>query len=198
MRLSHYFLGLPVCCLLLAGCSSTPEAPTSIISKFHGVLPEILVSDSGLFHGVMLGMTEAEVKKYATPKDSLSLEQGQTLLFEGKTAPNKEYTYECNFDEKGLHTVTLEIFLKDEQNGDSLLADFRNYFSLKYGGPAETDDTYTWTVDQGKRPAKIQLSEDPEYAYGKLTIVFFDKTFDLLPPGMDSLGAPTGDSLILP
>ena len=198
MRLSHYFLGFPVVCLLLAGCSSTPEAPVTIVSKFKGVLPAILVNDSGLFHGIMLGMTQAEVKKCASPKDSLSLEDGQTLLFEGKAAPNKEYTYECNFDGKGLHTVTLEIFLKDEQNADSLLADFRNYFSLKYGGPAEADDACTWTVDQGKRPAKIQLSADPEYAYGKLTIVFFDKTFDLLPPGMDSLGAPTGDSLILP
>ena len=138
----------------------------------------MMQNDAGLFHGISLGMTMDEVKKNVAPGDSMGTEQKDYLEFEGKLAPQKLYDYDCNFDEKGLKDMTLDIHLKDEKNADSLYLDFKNYFSKRYGAPTETDGTTMWISNEGKRPAKIILEEEEDYLYGKLTITFFDKTFD--------------------
>lgn len=196
MRLSRFkavSATIPISVVLfISACSSpkTPAPPTAFVSQFKGLLPELMNNDSGLFHGIVLGMKPEEVKHFSIKGDSLSLEDKTTLILEGKPGEGKEYTYECQFDEKGLHTIILDVYLKNEPNSDSLLEDFRKYFTLKYGPSDESRDTYTWTVDRGVRPAKIQLQEDPGYPYGELTITFFDKTFDQ--------EIPEGDSLIIP
>jgi hypothetical protein len=172
-------------------CSSTPPAPpTKYVSQFKGLLPQIMDNDSGLFHGILLGMKPEEVKHFSIKSDSLSLEDKETLIYEGKLEGAKEYTYECNFDEKGLHTVILEIHLKDEPNADSLLADFNRYFTLRYGPADESRGILSWNPSGGTRPARIELEEDPDYTYGKLTISFFDQSFDKAPQD--------GDSIVLP
>jgi hypothetical protein len=190
MRFSQ-ILTYSVCCFFVAACSNPPETNKKIVSQFHGLLPVVMQNDDGLFHGISLGMTMDEVKKNVIPSDSIGAEQKDYLEFEGKLAPNKLYDYDCNFDEKGLKDITLDIHLKDEKNADSLYTDFKNYFSKRYGMPSESDGTTIWISNEGKRPAKIVLQEEEDYLYGKLTIAFFDKTFD---PPSDS----TGDSLILP
>ena len=189
MRLSQ-LLKLSVCCLFFVGCSSTPEPNKLIVSQFQGLVPLVMQNDEGLFHGIQLGMTVAEVKKNVTTGDSLSSEEKNYLLFEGKLAPTTIYDYDCNFDEKGLKDITLDIHLKGEKNADSLYADFKNYFSKRYCAPSESDGTTIWISTEGKRPAKIVLQEEEDYLYGKLTIAFFDKTYD---PQIIS-----NDSLVLP
>jgi hypothetical protein len=179
-------------CLFFAACSNTPEPNKQIVSQFSGLLPQIVQNDEGLFHGISLGMTMDEVKKNVAPGDSMgsTAEQKDYLEFEGKLTAQKLYDYDCNFDEKGLKDITLDIHLKDEKNADSLYTDFKNYFSKRYGAPTETDGTTMWTTTEGKRPAKIILQEDEEFLYGKLTITFFDKNFD--PPAVNA------DSVLLP
>jgi hypothetical protein len=189
MRFSQ-FLTFSVCCFFLAACSNTPEPNKQIVSQFHGLLPQVMQNDEGLYHGISLGMTVEEVKKNVVPGDSIGAEQKDYLEFEGKLAPNKLYDYDCNFDEKGLKDITLDIHLKDEKNADSLYLDFKNYFSKRYGMPTETDGMTIWFSNEGKRPAKIILQEEEDYLYGKLTITFFDKNFD--PPSVNA------DSVLVP
>lgn len=189
MRISKLIL-LPVFSIFFAACSSTPEPKKDIVNQFQGLLPKVMQNDEGLFHGINLGMTLEEVKKNVAEGDSMSKIEEKKYLFEGKLAPNKEYSYECDFDAKGLNDITLDIYLKDEKNADSLFLDFSNYFSKRYGTPSNTDGINTWLCNEGNRPAKIILEKEEDYAYGKLTITFFDKNFD--PPASPS------DSLIVP
>jgi hypothetical protein len=176
-----------ICCSFIAACSSEPEVKKDIVSQFSGVLPSIMQNDEGLFHGITLGMTLEEVQKHAQPSDSMSKLEENKYLFEGKLSQSKEYAYECDFDSKGLNDITLDIYLKDEQNADSLFTDFSNYFSKRYGMPVLAEGIATWTADEGKRPAKIILEKEEEYQYGKLTITFFDKNFDAPPTVADTL-----------
>jgi hypothetical protein len=166
----------------LAGCFTPeePGMPTKIISQYKGVLPQVMENDSGIFHGILLGMTPEEVKKSVSEKDSLAVELENYLQFEGDLATSKKYVYDCEFDEKGLKDVTIDIFLRDEQNADSLYSQFISYFTKRYGPPTDTIPTAMWFTTEGKRPAKIILiDETPEYTYGKLTITFVDKSFDM-------------------
>ena len=73
-----------------------------------------------------------------------------------------------------------------KKNADSLFLDF----SKRYGMPTYQDGVTTWLSGEGKRPAKIILEKEEDYLYGKLTITFFDKTFD--PP------ASSSDTLMIP
>ncbi|MDQ3110573.1 MAG: hypothetical protein M3R17_11820 [Bacteroidota bacterium] len=186
----YNFLLFIICCSFIAACSSEPEPKKDIVSQFSGVLPGIMQNDEGLFHGISLGMTLEEVQKNIPPSDSMSKLEENKYLFEGKLSPNKEYSYECDFDSKGLNDITLDIYLKDEKNGDSLYTDFSNYFSKRYGMPVVEEGIATWTVNEGKRPAKIILEKEEEYLYGKLTITFFDKNFDSPSTAIDSMPLP--------
>ncbi len=190
MRL-YKFLIFIICCSMFAACSSEPELKKDIVSQFSGALPKIILHDEGIFHGIMLGMTLEEVKKNIPATDSMSNLEENKYLFEGKLSASKEYSYECTFDSKGLNDLTLDIYLKDEKNADSLYTDFSNYFSKRYGMPVLEEGVTTWTTNEGKRPAKIILEKEEDYQYGKLTITFFDKSFDS--PSMD-----LSDTLILP
>ncbi len=175
---------------VLAGCSSAPEPKKEIVNQFTGLLPSIMQNDEGLFHGISLGMTLEDVKKNVLPTDSMSKLEENKYLFEGKLSANKEFSYECDFDTKGLNDITLEIYLKDEKNADSLYIDFSNYFSKKFGMPVVAEGITTWTVNEGIRPAKIILEKEEDYLYGKLTITFFDKNFDAPAVNSDSVPLP--------
>jgi hypothetical protein len=184
------FLIFIICCSLFAACSSEPERKKDIVNQFSGALPTLMQHDEGLFHGISLGMTLEEVKQNVPPSDSMSKLEENKYLFEGKLSANKEFSYECDFDSKGLNDITLDIYLKDEPNADSLFIDFSNYFSKRYGMPVLEEGVTTWITNEGKRPAKIILEKEEDYLYGKLTITFFDKNFDM--PSTDA------DTVLLP
>jgi hypothetical protein len=174
--------------LLLAGCSSQPEANKKIIAGFSGTVVKIIDNDEGLLHGIALGMTETEVKKNALPGDSLSSTSASYLLYEEKLDSLIEYTYECEFDEKGLSALTLMIYRKGETQADALFADLKNYFTKKYGQPEDAGFGYIWNAPAGKRPARITLKdESEEYLYGVISVSFYDSSFEARPTTRDSL-----------
>ena len=188
MRLSRFLILIFISALV----SCTTEAPKNdkIVSLFKGVLPSIIQNDSALLHGLQLGMSMVEVKKTAHEFDSLAVEDSNYLQFERTISAKKNFLYECEFDNNGLSTMTMDIFLEDESNGDSLYNDFMSYFTKRFGKPDESGTNPTWTSKEGKRPAKIELEENEDYPYGKLTIWFYDASFDAPEPDKDPVGMP--------
>ncbi|HEU4719559.1 MAG TPA: hypothetical protein VFU15_17065 [Bacteroidia bacterium] len=180
----------------LAACSSNPGPKKDIVSKYIGVLPTVVDNDEGLFHGIMLGMTPEEVKAHAISRDSLGEEKPGYLMFQGRISGKEEYLYDCQFDTNGLFTLELDIYLKDKPSGDSIFSDFKSYYTARFGTPQEEKGMLIWTCNEGTRPAKIIIDEDPAYSYGELTVTIYDKTFDTPPPGVsDSLNGNYSDSL---
>ncbi|HTL82532.1 MAG TPA: hypothetical protein VL651_12555 [Bacteroidia bacterium] len=188
MRLPHFILLFFLSALF--SCTSETPANNKIVSQFTGVLPQVIQNDSALLHGLRLGMNIVEVKKAAHDFDSLAVEQPDYLQFEHRISARKSFTYDCEFDKNGLSAITMDIFLEDEKNGDSLYDDFEKYFTLRFGKPDESGTNPTWTANIGNRPAKIELEEDEGYMYGKLTIWFYDATFDAPSPDGDTAALP--------
>jgi hypothetical protein len=171
--------------LSAVGCSTTPER--QVVSDFKGVLPRVMDNDEGLLHGIELGMSKEEVSKHVLPGDSLSDSGINLLEFEDQLDSSITYFYECHFDEKGLKSIILMIYLTKENSAAVLFSDFKTYFTKKYGSPDDIGVGYTWDAPKGKRPAKIQLEEPTGYLYGVLQITFLDRDFSARPASNDTL-----------
>ncbi len=184
---------LPFFCFslfLITSCSDDPKINNEIVLRHSPLTQAIYFSDDSLLHGISLGMTKEDVKKLALPTDSLSQEEADYLLYEGRIDSFKNYTWDCEFDSAGLYALTLDIYLKDEDSPEVWFNDLSGYFTEKYGQGTDDGVALTWEVKTGKRPARIELMEDTEYIYGKLTVYYYDLAFipmekDTLP--MDSL-----------
>ena len=172
----RFLLAFSVASLLLTSCSN--EQPEQQQSLPHGpVLNAIVQNTDSIFHGYYLGMNVKEAKARKGNNDSLSMEEPVYLLYEGKITNQKEYTLECQFDEQGLFQMTLDVYLKDENNADSLFNDFTRYFTTKYGKAEFSGDVFTWEVP-GKRPGRIEMRQEFDYGHGKLAVYIFDANFE--------------------
>ncbi|MFM2017712.1 MAG: hypothetical protein RL007_1368 [Bacteroidota bacterium] len=178
---------------ILAGCSGEPEVNNKILINHTPFVQYIFQSDDSLLHGITLGQKKEIVKKNAAANDSLSLEESDYVFYEGKFDPTHYYTYECSFDSAGVYSLTLDIYLTSDESGTGVFQDITAYFTEKYG-PA-TDDGYSlvWEIKNTQRPFRIELQEDTEYPYGKVTMDCYDLSFvpeETEPSGQDSLFLP--------
>jgi hypothetical protein len=183
---------LPVLIFAIS-CSDTPEVNNNLLATHTPLVQKIFYSDDSLFRGIALGMSKPEVKKAFSAGDSLSQEETNYLLFEGKFDAAKYYTWECEFDSAGLFALTLDVYLTDEKSATDWFKDITAYFTDRYGPAVDDGFALSWEVKSGKRPARVELYEDTEYPYGKLTVYYYDLSF--IPMESDSL--PT-DSIFLP
>ena len=169
-------LFIPATLLLLASCSS--EEPQQQQALPYGpVLTIIAQNADSIFHGYYLGMTPQEAKARKGNNDSLSMEEPLYQLYEGIISDQKEYTLECQFDEMGLFQLSLDVYLKDENNADSLFNDFTRYFNAKYGKAEFSGDVFTWEIP-GKRPGRIEMLQEFDYGHGKFALYVFDTNFE--------------------
>src|ERR1044071_5277534 len=154
----------------LASCSSEPEINNKLLATHTPLVQKIFYSDDSLLHGISLGMKKEDVKKMLAPGDSCTEEEDDYLLVEGKYDAAKYYTWECEFDSAGLFSVTIDIYLTDEQDATDWYKDITAYFTDKYGPGTDDGMAMTWEMKKSKRPARIELYEDADYPYGKLSV----------------------------
>lgn len=179
----------------LASCSSEPEVNNKLLLTHTPLVQKIFYSDDSLFHGISLGMTKEEVKKMLAPGDSITEEDNEYLYVEGQFDTSKIYSWECEFDEKGLSTLALEVFLRDEETATEWYTDITAYFTDRFGPATDDGVALTWEITKAKRPTRIELTEEMGYGYGKLNVYYYDLSFIPMNEG-DSL--PASDSFFLP
>ena len=180
--------------VLATACSQDPELNNKLVSAHSPLTQQVFYTDDSLLHGISLGMSKQDVIKALAPGDSVTEEEKEYLLVEGSLDQTKYYSWECQFDAAGLSSITLDVYITDEEHATNELTDITAYFSDKYGPPTDDGMALTWEVKTGRRPARIELMEDTEYPYGKLSVYYYDLSF-IPAPTIDSLSA---DSLFLP
>lgn len=176
------------------GCSEAPEVNNALLVSHTPLIQQIFYSDDSLFHGISLGMTRADVKKMLAPGDSITEEGPDYLFVEGTFEEQKTYSWACEFDSAGLYALSLDVYLKDEENATEWYKDVTAYFTDKYGAGTDDGLALTWEIKNGKRPARIELIEELGYGYGMLSVYYYDLSF--IPLEGDSI--PSGDSFFLP
>lgn len=193
--MKRVIFGLGISAAVLASCSDEPELNNKLLVSHSPLVQKIFYSDDSLFHGISLGMKKDEVKKMLAPGDSIMEEHDDYLYVEGSFDTSKIYSWDCSFDEKGLAALTLDIYLKDEENATEWYTDITSYFTDRFGPATDDGMALSWEIKNAKRPARIELVEEMGYGYGKLNVYYYDLTF--IPMENDSL-PKTADSLFLP
>lgn len=193
--MKRVLFSLFVIAVVLGACSGEPEVNNKLLLTHTPLVQKIFYSDDSLFHGISLGMTKEEVKKMLAPGDSITEEDNEYLYVEGQYDTSKIYSWECEFDEKGLATLALEIFLRDEETATEWYTDITSYFTDRFGPATDDGVALTWEITKAKRPARIELTEEMGYGYGKLNVYYYDLSFIPLNEG-DTL--PASDSFFLP
>ena len=187
--------GIVAVSLVFGSCSSEPEINNELLLSHSPLVQKIFYSDDSLFHGISLGMKKDEVKLLLAPGDSITEETTDYLFVEGVFDSSKVYTWDCQFDAAGLSALTVDIYLKDEENATEWYKDITAYFTDRYGPPTDDGVALTWEIKNAKRPARIELIEEMGYGYGKLNVYYYDLSFIPLEEN-DSLS--TSDSFFLP
>jgi hypothetical protein len=161
--------------LILSGfIACTPKKEPAVkVEELSQVLKRIVKSDNGLFRGANIGMGITEVK--GIESDQKPDEEAENYLsysfgFKDSLQGNIYYNFENGLDEIGV-----DVFREKSKECDWLFADFKNYFTKRYGVPKVDNQLLIWYVkDQGKEGAEISLAdESKDYGYGKLTITIF-------------------------
>src|SRR5690349_18840698 len=116
MVMNRFLPALIASFALLYSCTSEPEVNNKLLATHTPLVQKIFYSDDSLLHGISLGMKKEDVKKMLAPGDSCTEEEDDYLLVEGKFDAAKYYTWECEFDSAGLFSVTIDIYLTDEQD----------------------------------------------------------------------------------
>lgn len=187
--------GLAISVVILDSCSSEPELNNKLLISHSPLVQKIFYSDDSLFHGISLGMTKDEVKKMLAPGDSIMEESADYLYVEGSFDTSKIYSWDCDFDEKGLAALTLDVYLKDEESATEWYTDITAYFTDRFGPATDDGIALSWEIKNAKRPARIELVEEMGYGYGKLNVHYYDLSFI---PMMEEDSVPTSDSFFLP
>ena len=188
-------IGVVSLVVVLTSCSDEPEVNNKLLLTHTPLVQKIFYSDDSLFHGISLGMSKSEVKKMLAPGDSILEEHDDYLYVEGQFDTAKIYSWDCDFDGKGLSALTVDIYLKDEQNATDWLTDITAYFTDRFGPPMDDGIALTWEVKNTLRPARIELVEEMGYGYGKINVYYYDLSFI---PMDDSDTLPAADSFKLP
>jgi hypothetical protein len=194
--MKQVIFGCFLCAIVFSACSDEPEVNNALLVSHTPLVQQVFYSDDSLFHGISLGMTQAEVKKALAPGDSITEESQDYLFAEGSFDAQKTYSWACEFDSAGLYAITLDIYLQDEENATEWYKDITAYFTDKYGAGTDDGVALTWEIKNGKRPARAELVEEMGYGYGKLTVYYYDLDFvplegDTLPPEADSFFLPS-------
>lgn len=192
MKRVNFCLGIGL--VVLASCNSEPEVNNKLLLTHTPLVQKIFYSDDSLFHGISLGMTKDEVKKMLAPGDSITEEDQEYLLVEGKFDEQKHFTWDCEFDSAGLYALTLDVYLMDEETATEWYTDITAYFTDRFGPATDDGVALTWEVKNSKRPARVELIEEMGYGYGKLNVYYYDLSFI---PYDDSDTIPS-DSFFLP
>jgi hypothetical protein len=175
--MKHVLVGMSILVAGLTSCSGDPQVNNALLVTHTPLVQKIFYSDDSLFHGISLGMTITQVKQKLAPGDSIMEEQSNYLYVEGQFDTSKIYSWDCDFDDRGLSALTLDVYLKDEAVATAWFTDITSYFTDRFGAPTDDGIALTWEVKNTLRPARIELVEELGYGYGKLNVYYYDLSF---------------------
>lgn len=134
----------------------------------------ILKSEQGDFRGVEIGMSKNQVKKLEDTS-FLKDEMPTYLHYDIPINMGNSYTvaYDFSEDEK-LYEIEVSVFFDVIEDAQTLLEDFENTFTKKYGNGSNSDDGFIiWNNKSNGKNIEIAMKNDSD-TYGYLSLVIRD------------------------
>ena len=129
---------LPICLGLLQtlGCgkSSLPISAETILQPAKG----------GDFRGVRLGDKPKLIKRQEEASSVYSMPDELIYRFETNEADSTWYEISYNFNEDGLHHISLDVYPQSEDLKENLYTDFLSYYNQRYGVTNSKTQHHEW------------------------------------------------------
>lgn len=153
-RLYHFlilFVGLS-----LVSC----DGPKSKLEKYGPVFTDVMVSDTGAFRGLNLGINIDSVKKMESAQPS---EIDSNYLYYEYALHNSAGSFDITYDfnETGLNEIHSDVFLTNSDQTDSVFSNFKAFFTDHYGQGESHMGFAVWMVKSDKYGnVRINLSDE--------------------------------------
>jgi hypothetical protein len=188
----YYFVfTLIIVSLLLNSCGdnkqesqneTTTSSDSSVkrisIENYTPVFKQIMKSDAGMARGVSIGDKIETLQETILPSESQP-ENGKsfTVYFDGSDLNFADIIYAKNA-ENNISAISIDIFIENKTEVDSLMKEFIDFFDKKYGEGKGISKMVTWQMPDGNNLMVQDVSTEKD-------------------PGLKIVFAKNGDKLLL-
>lgn len=170
------FLILASSIILLSSCGS--KAPITPPKSADLTIFEHALKDSlGLIRGADLG-EEYDVVEQLEYDSALVVKSKFNLVYDYNLGDDNSINVKYIFAGTAVRLIEMNLLLGSEIMADSVATDFINYYSKRFGQPAQQMGVYVWKAETmlPNSDAYIELKDETaEYGFGKLNITIFPR-----------------------
>lgn len=146
---------------------TTAPADSSIqnvsIENYSMIFKQILKSDAGMARGVSIGDKIETIQESVLPSETQP-ENGKsfTAYFDGSDLNFADIFYLKDIENK-VEAISIDIFIENKVEVDSLMNEFVGYFDKKYGKGKGISKMMTWKMPDGNNllVQNVSTEKDP-------------------------------------
>ena len=150
-----------------AQTETTAPADSSIqaisIENYSTIFKQILKSDAGMARGVSIGDKMDTIQETVLPSETQP-ENGKsfTSYFDGSDLNFADVLYVKDAENK-VGAISIDIFIENKTEVDSLMNEFVGYFDKKYGKGKGISKMMTWQMPDGNNlmVQDVSTAKDP-------------------------------------
>jgi hypothetical protein len=172
----YFVLTLIVASSLLIACGDKKQASQTEISapvdssikrvaieNYSMIFKQIMKSDAGMARGVSIGDKIETLQETILPSESQP-ENGKsfTVYFDGSDLNFADIIYAKNA-ENNIGAISIDIFIENKTEVDSLMKEFIDFFDKKYGQGKGISKMMTWQMPDGNNlmVQDVSTEKDP-------------------------------------
>ena len=142
------------------------------INDFSIIFKEILKSDAGMARGVSIGDKIETLQETILPSETQPTNgKSFTVYFDGSDLNFADILYQKDSENK-VSAISIDIFIENKAEVDSLMKEFVSYFDKKYGKGKGISKMMTWQMPDGNNLMVQDVSTEKDRG---LKVVFADK-----------------------
>jgi hypothetical protein len=162
--------------LLIGACGGekkeSVQQSTRVFPGYHILLDEIIRSKEGIFRGLNLNSTSADIKK-AENAEPVETSDDQ-LYYEYQADSTTDYSIAYNLSDDSLDEISVQINTNDLDLGNYLFCDLKDYYANKLPNPKEDKGFVVYNCFEGQRkPFVVSLSDNSSPAKAIINMVIY-------------------------
>lgn len=150
--MKNCFILLFASCIIFYSCKEAKKEQESItetaiesseLEKYTDKFRKLIITEDGILRGFTFITDSSEIKKNENAQLFSSSPSGLQYTIEFNELEMADIIYHLKGNE--IDTFEIDLYLKDKPSTDSLLQDFKKFYTAKYGSvETDSDSLVTW------------------------------------------------------
>jgi hypothetical protein len=143
-----------------------------VFSGYHVLLDSIIRSKNGIFRGLNLNSSSADILK-VEPSEPVEMSEDQ-LYYEYKADSITDYSISYVLQNDSLEEINVQVNTNDLDLGNYLFCDLKDYYANKLPNPTEDKGYVVYNCFEGQRkPYVVSLSDNSSPTKGIINMVIY-------------------------